>query len=238
MALGCRLHCREASTQSLEDRTVPTSRDLTDHRGRWLLEAPVIELSMDSRAYSRGVGQEHALEDLDGKLATLNGLEQLGREVEIEHEVKSLLAPGAKTGAILWPMAPQDAITSLGSSLAALRSFLHIKQRALAKKAGISNAQLSRYENGNQVPNASTLHRILVAANVTPQDFYRLDALLREVSDRRESGPVPAPGRPTLRSSQGADSGEDADPDALAREAGRMLERVLRLHFKEIRARK
>jgi transcriptional regulator with XRE-family HTH domain len=135
-------------------------------------------------------------------------------------------------------MAPQDATASLGSSLAALRGFLHIKQRALALKAGISNAQLSRYENGTQVPNASTLHRILMAANVTPQDFYRLDGLLREIAERRESGPVPAPTRPSLRSLMAGESPEDTDPDAVAREAGRMLERVLRLHFKEIRARK
>lgn len=135
-------------------------------------------------------------------------------------------------------MAPQDPIASLGSSLAALRSFLHVKQRALAKKAGISNAQLSRYENGIQVPNASTLHRILQAANITPQDFYRLDALLREIGERRESGPVPAPARPSLRSLVAAEVGEDSDPDTVAREAGRMLERVLRLHFREIRARK
>jgi ribosome-binding protein aMBF1 (putative translation factor) len=60
---------------------------------------------------------------------------------------------------------------SIGRNIAEKRESLGISQEDLAAAVGISRIQVSRIENGHQVPRKPTLHCIAEALGLTSQDL-------------------------------------------------------------------
>lgn len=71
---------------------------------------------------------------------------------------------------------------NLGRTLIRLRERTGKSQAATARAAGIGKSQLSKYENGKELPKLDSLERVLLALGVDSFDFFR--AL--DVVDRAE----------------------------------------------------
>ncbi|HEX2252265.1 MAG TPA: helix-turn-helix transcriptional regulator [Thermoanaerobaculia bacterium] len=72
----------------------------------------------------------------------------------------------------------------LGDALALLRRLRRMSQTDLARAAQVGRSQLSRYENGLQLPHLGQLERLLESLNATMADLAAVLAFLR----RLESG--------------------------------------------------
>ena len=81
----------------------------------------------------------------------------------------------------------------LGLSLSVLRSLRGKSQSQVAREAGIGKSQLSKYENGKELPKLESLAKILGALQVTPLGFFWAQDLLgrQEGALRKESYGVP-----------------------------------------------
>ena|SRR5215213_3189918 len=79
---------------------------------------------------------------------------------------------------------------SLGSTLRALRDLRQLSQTELARAARIGKSQLSKYENGRELPKLDSIERILTVLRVRPSDLF---ALL-DVIEGYASGQEPAAG--------------------------------------------
>ena len=75
----------------------------------------------------------------------------------------------------------------LGSALRLLREAAGLTQAELAQKAGMGKSQLSKYENGKELPKLETLERLLEVLDTEPADLVLYRA------------PLEAPGRDRLR---------------------------------------
>lgn len=78
-------------------------------------------------------------------------------------------------------------LTGLGSALRRLRERRGLTQRGLAQRAGLSDAAISKIENGRRLPDGSSLSSIMAALAI---DLHELALALDEVNGR--AGAVPA----------------------------------------------
>ncbi len=79
-------------------------------------------------------------------------------------------------------------LTGLGLALRRLRERKGLTQRALSRLAGVSDAAISKVENGRRFPDGGSLNDILRALEV---DLHELALVLDEINRRTE--PVPPP---------------------------------------------
>lgn len=78
-------------------------------------------------------------------------------------------------------------LTGLGPALRSLRDRKGLTQRGLASASGLSEAGISKVENGIRLPDCGSLQRILVALEA---DVHDLGAALDEVNGRVASVPA------------------------------------------------
>ncbi len=71
-----------------------------------------------------------------------------------------------------------DMFRNTGLGLRILREWRGWSIRALAAEAGIGKSQLSKYENGRELPKLDSLQKILRALSVGSVDFFSLTTLL------------------------------------------------------------
>jgi transcriptional regulator with XRE-family HTH domain len=78
----------------------------------------------------------------------------------------------------------------LGDALALLRRLRRMSQAELARAAQVGRSQLSRYENGLQLPHLGQLERLLESLDATTADLAAVLAFLRrlEAGEGREEG--------------------------------------------------
>lgn len=84
---------------------------------------------------------------------------------------------------------------NLGRTLALLREMRGYSQLALSRKARIGKSQLSKYENGRELPKLETLEKVLAVLDVQPISFFYTVAMLDSLVDRLEQ---PAPELPAI----------------------------------------
>ena len=87
---------------------------------------------------------------------------------------------------------------NLGRTLALLREMRGYSQLALSREARIGKSQLSKYENGRELPKLETLERVLSVLDVQPISFFytvaMLDSLMGRLDDSAaELPPLPLP---------------------------------------------
>ncbi len=87
---------------------------------------------------------------------------------------------------------------NLGRTLALLREMRGYSQLALSREARIGKSQLSKYENGRELPKLETLERVLSVLGVQPISFFYTVAMLDGLVDRlddpnAELPPLPLP---------------------------------------------
>jgi transcriptional regulator with XRE-family HTH domain len=97
-----------------------------------------------------------------------------------------------------------DMFTNLGRTLGLLRELRGKSQARVAREAGIGKSQLSKYENGKELPKLDSLEKVLNALDVGHFEFfytlYLLDdraAELARLAERPQGGeerrPLPPP---------------------------------------------
>jgi transcriptional regulator with XRE-family HTH domain len=84
---------------------------------------------------------------------------------------------------------------NLGRTLALLREMRGYSQLALSRKARIGKSQLSKYENGRELPKLETLERVLSVLGVQPISFFYTVAMLDSLAGRLDD---PLPEMPPL----------------------------------------
>ncbi len=87
---------------------------------------------------------------------------------------------------------------NLGRTLALLREMRGYSQLALSREARIGKSQLSKYENGRELPKLETLERVLSVLGVQPISFFYTVAMLDGLVDRLDDPnadlpPLPLP---------------------------------------------
>lgn len=80
--------------------------------------------------------------------------------------------------------ADKSSFSNLGRTLFLLRDLKGTSQSALAKAAGVGKSQLSKYENGKELPRLDSLDRMLAALGVGYLEFFYTMAMV----DLREEG--------------------------------------------------
>jgi transcriptional regulator with XRE-family HTH domain len=70
---------------------------------------------------------------------------------------------------------------NLGKTIFLLRDFRGKSQAEVARSAGVGKSQLSKYENGKELPRLDSLERVLVALDIGYLEFFQTLALI----DRR-----------------------------------------------------
>jgi transcriptional regulator with XRE-family HTH domain len=76
---------------------------------------------------------------------------------------------------------PSAYFANLGKTLFLLRDLRGKSQADVARRAGIGKSQLSKYENGKELPKLDSLERVLVALDIGYVEFFQTLALI----DRR-----------------------------------------------------
>ena len=85
--------------------------------------------------------------------------------------------------------ADKSDFANLGRALFLLRDLRGVSQEALARSAGIGKSQLSKYENGRELPKLDSLGKLLATLGVGYLEFFYTMAM---VDLRKESiGEVP-----------------------------------------------
>lgn len=92
---------------------------------------------------------------------------------------------------------PMRMFGNLGRTLALLREMRGLSQLALSREARIGKSQLSKYENGRELPKLETLERVLAVLDVQPISFFYTVAVLDGLVDRLDEPaalpPLPLP---------------------------------------------
>jgi transcriptional regulator with XRE-family HTH domain len=110
--------------------------------------------------------------------------------------------------------------TNLGRTLGLLRELRGKSQARVAREAGIGKSQLSKYENGKELPKLDSLEKVLNALGVGHFEFfytlYLVDERAAELA-RTDDGPpgiLPSPLARGARAERGArvDGSEPGDP--------------------------
>jgi transcriptional regulator with XRE-family HTH domain len=73
---------------------------------------------------------------------------------------------------------------NLGRTLALLREMRGYSQLELSREARIGKSQLSKYENGRELPKLETLERVLSVLDVQPISFFYTVAMLDSLAGR------------------------------------------------------
>lgn len=76
---------------------------------------------------------------------------------------------------------------NLGRTLALLREMRGYSQLALSREARIGKSQLSKYENGRELPKLETLEKILRVLDVQPIGFFQTVAALDSLVSRLDA---------------------------------------------------
>jgi transcriptional regulator with XRE-family HTH domain len=76
---------------------------------------------------------------------------------------------------------PSAYFANLGKALFLLRDLRRKSQAQVAQSAGVGKSQLSKYENGKELPRLDSLERVLVALDIGYLEFFQTLALI----DRR-----------------------------------------------------
>ncbi|MEA2559319.1 MAG: Helix-turn-helix domain [Acidobacteriota bacterium] len=82
---------------------------------------------------------------------------------------------------------------NLGRTLALLREMRGYSQIALSREARIGKSQLSKYENGRELPKLETLERVLSVLDVQPISFFYTVAMLDSLTGRLDDPLPPLP---------------------------------------------
>lgn len=69
----------------------------------------------------------------------------------------------------------------VGLALQALRELRGSSQAALSRKAGIGKSQLSKYENGKELPKLDSLEKILLALEIRPHTLFYVSQILSQI---------------------------------------------------------
>ena len=96
------------------------------------------------------------------------------------------------------PPRPLRMFGNLGRTLALLREMRGHSQLTLSREARIGKSQLSKYENGRELPKLETLERVLAVLDVQPISFFYTVAMLDGLAGRlddpaTELPPLPLP---------------------------------------------
>src|SRR5436309_12561490 len=87
--------------------------------------------------------------------------------------------------------------TNLGRTLGLLRELRGKSQARVAREAGIGKSQLSKYENGKELPKLDSREKVLNALDVGHVEFfytlYLLDDRAAELARLGEPGQLPPP---------------------------------------------
>ena len=90
-----------------------------------------------------------------------------------------------------------DMFVNLGRTLGLLRELRGKSQARVAREAGIGKSQLSKYENGKELPKLDSLEKVLNALDVGHFEFfytlYLLDDRAAELARLCEKGQPPSP---------------------------------------------
>ena len=79
--------------------------------------------------------------------------------------------------------------TNLGRTLGLLRELRGKSQARVAREAGIGKSQLSKYENGKELPKLDSLEKVLIALKVSYFEFfYTLHLVDRRASELEPAG--------------------------------------------------
>lgn len=85
---------------------------------------------------------------------------------------------------------------NLGRTLALVREMRGYSQLELSREARIGKSQLSKYENGRELPKLETLERVLAVLEVQPISFFYTVAVLDGLVDRIEDPTAELPPLP------------------------------------------
>jgi transcriptional regulator with XRE-family HTH domain len=80
---------------------------------------------------------------------------------------------------------------NLGTTLALLRQLRGRSQATLAREAGIGKSQLSKYENGKELPRLDSLEKVLSALQVGYFEFFYTLHVIDEKAGSLGSDPEP-----------------------------------------------
>lgn len=73
----------------------------------------------------------------------------------------------------------------LGLSLMVMRELKGVSQAELARRAGIGKSQLSKYENGKELPKLDSLQKVLEALEADSLAFFYLENSLASVGSEK-----------------------------------------------------
>jgi len=137
-----------------------------------------------------------------------------------------------------------------GRTLAALRVAHGWTQAELAERSGVDKSQISRYERNEGRPTFRTLERLAEALLLEVYELRHWEEELSELVGRTTPGPPPRPAPPMVdwpltigrlpweteedEGPPGGGRSGDQEVERLAREAGRLAERFVRLHFRHL----
>lgn len=136
-----------------------------------------------------------------------------------------------------------------GRALAALRMAHGWTQAELAERSGVAKAQISRYERGKGQPSVRILTRLAEALHLSLVEFHHWQEDLRQLVERRSAEPPPRPSAPVVdwplpvgrmpweTEADAVPPGDDRDVELLARDTGKLAERFVRLHFRNLERR-
>ena len=86
---------------------------------------------------------------------------------------------------------------NLGRTLSLLRELRGKSQARVAREAGIGKSQLSKYENGKELPKLDSLEKVLIALKVGYFEFfytlYLVDRRASDLEEKREGREMPNP---------------------------------------------
>jgi transcriptional regulator with XRE-family HTH domain len=89
---------------------------------------------------------------------------------------------------------------NLGRTLSLLRELRGKSQARVAREAGIGKSQLSKYENGKELPKLDSLEKVLIALKVGYFEFfYTLYLVDRRAAELEQAGETDGDGRPAPR---------------------------------------
>ncbi len=77
-----------------------------------------------------------------------------------------------------------DMFANLGPALRVARELRGMSQAEVARQAGIGKSQLSKYEQGKELPKLESLERVLAILNLGSLDFFYALHLLDRGADR------------------------------------------------------
>ncbi len=83
---------------------------------------------------------------------------------------------------------------NLGRTLQLVRELHGLKQAEFARRAGVGKSQLSKYENGRELPKLAVLGRMLGTLGFSLKDFFQILEYIDRLEDQQGQGaPIVVP---------------------------------------------